>query len=402
MFADFFRLAIQSVFHRKLRSFLTLLGIIIGIALIVSLISMSQGMKFVIEERFASLGADKIIVREKGNLGPPGTGLSINQLTRDDYEEIEGIPGVKEVACRRISSQIVEYNDEIFSTFLVSYPDDRSKQEFVDELNDYNIIDGKMIKKGERGVIVVSETITDTFEDLKLRDKINIGDKSFEVIGFLEKKGLPATDMAMTIPDDDMDIYYDKDECEFIQVGVSDVNDIDDVADKITKELKKQHGLKRSDKPDFTVSTSQDLLSSFQDILLIIQIVIIGIATISLLVGGIGIMNTMYTSVLERTKQIGVMKAIGAKKIHIIIIFLIEAALIGFIGGLIGIASGYGMSKLMEFFIQFQFNTPFAKSVVGIELIIISLSIATILGTLSGILPAIRAANLNPTQALRG
>jgi len=195
------------------------------------------------------------------------------------------------------------------------------------------------------------------------------------------------------------DIFGMEDDVSSIFVTVKEGFDVVDVKDRIEKELRKHRGLKEGDE-DFSVATAEQMVGMFKDLLLVIQFVLIGIAAISLIVGGIGIMTTMYTSVIERTHEIGVMKAIGAKNSDIGLIFLIESGLLGVAGGIIGIILGLLLSFIVEFGAQTA-GVDVMKAYISIELIAGALAFSFFVGAASGVLPAMRASKMNPVDALR-
>jgi putative ABC transport system permease protein len=172
------------------------------------------------------------------------------------------------------------------------------------------------------------------------------------------------------------------------------------VAEKIKQVLRKERSEKEGEET-FSVQTSEQLLESFSNIFAVVQGVLVGIAAISLIVGGIGIMNTMYTSVLERTKEIGTMKAVGAKNSDVLLIFLFESGLLGMIGGTIGVLIGVGLGKGVEYIAQVALNTNLLRADFSIFLIGGALLFSFLIGALSGIFPAIQAAKLRPADALR-
>ena len=171
-------------------------------------------------------------------------------------------------------------------------------------------------------------------------------------------------------------------------------------AEKIEKALRKSRNVEEGQE-DFSVQTTEELMETYNDILNIVNIVLIGIAAISLLVGGIGIMNTMYTAVIERTKEIGIMKAIGARNSSIMILFVIESGILGALGGAIGVAIGMAFSKLVEVIATAALQTALLQAYFPWYLIVGSLAFAFIVGTISGLLPARQAALLKPVDALR-
>ncbi|MCS7109613.1 MAG: ABC transporter permease, partial [Candidatus Micrarchaeota archaeon] len=183
-----------------------------------------------------------------------------------------------------------------------------------------------------------------------------------------------------------------------ILATVKETYPIDVVAERVKEALRKDRGLKEGEE-DFTVQTPQQLYETYGAVISVIQIIVIGIAAISLIVGGIGIMNTMYTSVLERTREIGIMKAVGARNRDIMMIFLIESGILGLVGGILGIIAGIAISKGIET-ITIQTGYPFGAST-PIWLIIGALAFSFIIGSISGLLPAIQAARTKPAESLR-
>jgi putative ABC transport system permease protein len=183
-------------------------------------------------------------------------------------------------------------------------------------------------------------------------------------------------------------------------VQVDNEKNIQQISENINSKLIKFRGLTEKTK-DFYISTPEELLASFDIILNIITAFLVGIAAISLLVGGIGIMNTMYTSVLERTKEIGTMKAVGAKNSDILWIFLFESGLIGLIGGIMGVVLGYGISKTVEIIAITSLKTTLLRAAVPPYLLFGCLGFAFLIGALSGTIPALMASKLKPVDALR-
>jgi putative ABC transport system permease protein len=404
MIKDYFQLAYQGVKHRKLRSWLTMLGIFVGIAAVVALISLSQGLQTAIEDRFESLGADKLIVSSsETGFGPPGTGV-INHLTEKDKAVIEKVRGVRRVVGRLIRSARIGYHDEVKFGFLVSLPMETSEQlEFILEVMQIEVANGRMLEPRDSYNIVIGDTFSRSYfdEKINLRDKIIIEGKEFKVVGILEKQGEPQTDSLVILPEKTMkEILNINDEFDLIALQVDNVDDIDKVEDDIKKDLRKHRGLEEG-KEDFQVSTPGSILETLNNVLLIVQGVLIGLASISLLVGGIGIMNTMYTSVLQRTKEIGIMKSVGAKRNEILLIFLIEAGILGLFGGIIGVCLGMGISKSIEYFAFQYYGTYLIQADFNLVVILSVLLFAFIVGMVSGTLPARQAAKLDPVEALR-
>lgn len=399
---DYFFLAFNNLKRRKLRSWLTMIGIFIGIAAVVALISLGQGLQNAITEEFEQLGSDKIIIMS-GVFAPPGSITTESlMLTNKDLEFIENVRGVKEGAGYLGKYGQAEYKDEARVTYVGGI--DAEDIEFWHEFDFFNMEEGREFKNGEKFKAVVG--YNNVYENLwdkpvKLGGTIEIEGKEFKIIGVMEKTGDPSDDNAIYIPKETMREIFDIPEEESMII-VKTVNGFDpaDVADDIERKLRKFRGEKEGQET-FSIQTSEQLLESFSNIFGIVQAVLVGIAAISLLVGGVGIMNTMYTAVLERTKEIGVMKAIGARNMDILLIFLFEAGLLGFVGGAIGIGIGVSLGKGTEYIASNFLGTDLLRASFPPYLIVGALLFSFLIGTLSGILPAMQAAKLRPARALR-
>ena len=217
----------------------------------------------------------------------------------------------------------------------------------------------------------------------------------------MEKTGDPGNDAAVYIPKDVFrEIFNTPNEESTIMVNIAKGFDPEEVAKDIERKLRKFRDEKEGEET-FSVQTSEQLLESFSNIFGIVQAVLVGIAAISLLVGGIGIMNTMYTAVLERTKEIGTMKAVGARNSDILLIFLFESGLLGLVGGGIGIMIGVGLGKSAEYIATMALGTDLLQAYFPWYLILGALMFSFCIGALSGIFPAMQAAKLKPADALR-
>ena len=238
-------------------------------------------------------------------------------------------------------------------------------------------------------------------KNLKLRDKIKINDREFIIVGIIDKTGDPGRDSAVFMPEDTLrDVFSEPDKIDTIMVKVANVEDINAVAEKVKSDLRRFRGVKK-DEEDFDIQTPEQLLSSFGDVLNIVQSVLIGIAAISLLVGGIGIANTMYTAVVERTKEIGIMKSVGAQNKDILLIFVIESGLLGLIGGLIGVVIGFGLSNGVELIAKNVLGTNLIEAYFSYYLFFGALLFSFLIGAIFGVMPARQAALLQPVEALR-
>jgi len=233
-----------------------------------------------------------------------------------------------------------------------------------------------------------------------LGDKLIVNGQAFDVVGIIDKMGDPDMDNGIVIPMDTYMDLYDTEEFNYLLVRVVGGEDTEKVADEIKRKLRDTRNVDEGEE-DFVVQTVSELMDSVGVILDALSAIVIGIAAISLFVGGVGIMNTMYTAVLQRTNEIGVMKAIGARNDQILKLFLIESGMIGLIGGVIGIAIGIGLSKIVEFIGRVTLNTILLKAYFPWYLILGALAFAFIVGTLSGLLPARQASKQSPVESLR-
>jgi len=405
MILDYFRLAVSNLFHRRLRSWLTIIGIFIGIAAVVALISLSQGMQDAIGNIFASLGSDRVLITPKGMFGPPGTESSSSRLTSADLDVVQKTKGVKEAAGFLSRILAVKYADQVKYSLVVGIPTDEGLNVFT-SLGQYNIIEGRLIKKGDRLKAVVGFELTKktggTFKKaVEIGKTIEMGSYKFDVVGVRKPLGNSLFDTQVLIPMESLkDITGVTDELSTIHAIANTGVEPSSLAETIKKNLRRSRNLKEGNE-DFSVQTSEQLRETVSSILGIVQAIIIGIAAISLLVGGIGIMNTMYTSVLERTNEIGIMKAIGAKNSDVLTIFLIESGLLGLTGGLIGVAIGAALSKTVELVAFLIWQTPLIAAHFTWWLIFGALAFSFLIGTASGLMPALQAAKMQPVRALR-
>jgi len=401
MIKDYLQIAYRSIKNRKLRSWLTMIGIFIGIAAVVALISIGQGMQRSINEEFEKLGVDKLIIQSKGELGAPGSGGAV-PLTISDAKAIEKVNGIDIVANMYMKIGKAQLDEKIKYAYIVGLPTDEQK-ELIDEINSYEVELGREIKRGDLSKVVlgINYRTKDIFSrKLRLRDTILINDKEFKIIGFFEQIGNPTDDESIFISEEAIRELYDEDEeTTMIMAKITAGEDIDKVAEDVKKALRKEHNNEEG-KEDFSVQSPTQLLESFNVILNIMQVMLIGIAGISLIVGGIGIMNTMYTSVLERTQEIGIMKSIGGRNSDVLKIFLFEAGILGTLGGAIGVTIGIILSKIVEIIAK-TMGYSILKAYISPWLIIGALAFSFLIGTLSGAFPARQASKMNPVDALR-
>jgi putative ABC transport system permease protein len=379
-----------------------MIGIFIGIAAVVALISLGQGLQNAITEQFEQLGSDKIIIMPK-TLGPPGSATSQSlMLTDKDLNVIENTRGVSSVIGILMKTTLVKFKDESSVNYVMGI--DTNNVQKINDLMNVEVIEGRDLKQGDeyKAVVGYNHAYGSIWtKDIQLRDTISIEGQEFKVIGILKKIGNPYDDASVYISKDTLkNILNTGDEESEIIAQSAPGYDPAKVAEDVKRELR-QYRNEEEDQETFSVQTSDQLLETFSSIFGIVQAVLVGIAGISLVVGGIGIMNTMYTAVMERTKEIGTMKAVGAKNSDILFIFLIEAGLLGLVGGLIGVGIGYALGQAAQYIASQALGTDLLKADTSLTLILGSLAFSFVIGAASGIFPAMQASRLKPAEALR-
>jgi len=389
MINDYFLLAFKSIRHRKLRSWLTILGIVIGVAAIVALISLSLGLQATIEEQFEAFGADRLLIAARGFQGP---GTQSEGITDDDISILERMSEFKTISYGSARPAEVEFKNEVKFPSVFG---GRNGKELLEDTT--NLAEGRYIDQGDDNDVLIGSRAADgLFEnEIRVRNKIKIAGKEFRVVGILGPVGNQQDDNTIYITlDAYRETFGETNEVDFISAQVKPGVDVLALQEKVKREFERQRGDKNVD-----VITPTQILEQIGTILGVVQAVLVGIAAISLVVGGIGITNSMYTTVLERTREIGIMKSIGARNFDVLLIFLIESGLMGLVGGFFGVLLGTGISLAIG---EFSTGAGF-KLLVKINpgLMLFGLFFAFIVGMISGSLPARQASKLKPVDALR-
>jgi len=395
MLKEYLLFAFSTVRHRQRRSWLTVLGIFIGIAAVVGLISISQGLRDAVNAQFEMIGSD-IITVIPGRMGA-GMMMGSEPLTEADVKTIEGVHGVDTVIPILLRNTKIVFQGEEGYTYVMGIPADKMEKVLID-MSGVKIMEGRITAESDKYAAVIGYSIGEDYFDRKVRigDKIEISGKDFKVRGRVSKIGNRQDDSQIYIHmATAREIFNQSDEVNTIMLSAKEDSNPDAVAEDIRKKLEDRRGQK-----DFTVMTAAQLAETVQSVLGIIQIVLVGIAAISLMVGGVGIMNTMYTSVQERTRQIGIMKAIGATNEDIQLIFLVESGLLGMVGGAIGCVLGVLLALGVQYGAAMA-GFEMLKASITPELIAFSLGFSFIVGMASGVFPARQAAKMNPVDALR-
>lgn len=403
MIRDYFVLAVKNLRKRGIRSWLTMLGIFLGIAAVVALISMGTGLQNAITGQFGTLDADKLIIQNTGaGFGPPGS-TAVQKLTTHDLSIVESVAGVDIAIPRLIRIVKVEFNDAVKFRNVASVPENDKAITIANDFLNADVKSGRLLEKVDRGKVVLgNDFLTEDFgKEIRVGSKLLIQGNSFEVVGILEKSSSFMINSIILLPEEDLTkILGLNGEIDMIIVRVDNDKNIKSIASTLERKLRDDRKQKIGEE-DFSVQTPLQSISVINTILDVINIIVSGIAAISLFVGGVGIANTMYTSVLERRREIGVMKAIGATNRSILLIFLIEAALLGLVGGVIGAIIGLGLAVAASSIANIALGGLSFEITLSFPLLLSAILFSLVIGILSGLVPAIQAAKLNPVEALR-
>lgn len=396
-----FYLALHNLRSRQLRSWLTIIGIVIGIFLIISLLSLSEGLKATVMTQLKMMGGDLIIVMP-GDTSDMFTSIMGGlELKNADLSIIERTRGVEEVVITPYAAEVARYEGEAKITFLAGVAWEKSIS-ILQENMGWETIEGDFPRAGRREILIANLVSKDIFPGIGTGDEIMIKGRKFTVSGILKSLGSKQDDSMIILDLEDFKSITGKREgAPMAMVKVASGFEVDEVASNLKTALE-DSGKRRmgEDAPAFSVLTSETVSDMVGNIMGIIQLVVIAFASIAIIVGGTGIMNTMYTSVRERTREIGIMKAVGVKNSTILSIFLIESAIIGIIGGLGGTLLGIVLAKSVEMYGNAHPVFYISASVTP-GLIIFGLFFSLLVGGLSGFFPAKRAAQLKPVEALR-
>jgi putative ABC transport system permease protein len=428
--SDILRLSLNGLTHRGLRSWLTILGIIVGVAAVIAMLSIGAGMSQSMKAQMSNFGADVLTVStgqtrafgpESGfaNRFQPGGGGSVTTrttsqstttptLTDTDILAISTAPGVESVTGIISGRATIQY---LAQTVTVTV--EGVEPSAWNTMTTSKLAEGRFLESGESTSVLIGNGVANGMFDYNLTvdTQIRIGSKTFTIVGILAESGTGSfggddrtifmtTQAAREIVTDIGNNDYSS-----IQVKVTDTNAVDQTITNVENILYTSR-MVTADTADFTVTSPTSMLETIQSTMATLTFFLTGIAAISLLVGAIGIANTMFMSVMERTRLIGILKSIGTRNSEIMKLFLTESGIIGLMGGLLGVFLGFivvGVISSVGISIMGmgRLGTSTSVAVVTPELILFALLFSTIIGIISGLIPARKAAKLQVVEAMR-
>lgn len=399
------RIALRAITANKLRSGLTMLGIIIGVAAVVALMSVGEGATTGITQQVQGLGTNLITVSSARLFQRSGSGSS-QPLLHSDYQAIQAEVGAQaSIAPYYSGVASVKNGDRISNATVTGVTPNYTA------VNSYTLAKGRLLTETDnlqksRVVMLGATTASDLFAGLDpLGREIQINGKNFEVVAVLEAKGssgLTLQDDLVLVP---LQTAYDvvfgiqakshgKNQVSGIAISALQSDQVDAIMSRVEFTLRREHGLTLTDTMPFSVSSQSQILASLSSISSTLTTLLGAIAGISLLVGGIGIMNITLVSVRERTREIGLRKAVGAPKEVILLQFLTETLTLSIFGGVIGVALGWAISWLVS-------TSGVLNTTVSGNVVLLAFGMATLVGLVFGIYPAYQAASLRPIEALK-
>ncbi len=401
--------AVQSLLANKMRSLLTVLGIVIGVGAVIAMLAIGRGAQNAITSSIEGIGTNLLFVMP-GNIKPGSNPAAVSRhLTLGDVRALAdplAAPAVADVAPLVMRNEVVTAAGESHATSVVGVTPDYAR------VRNYHVTEGRFIDETDQaGRASVALLGPDAAKALFGRTEglvglmVRVRGQPFRIIGVLEPKGGGAMagnqDDRVLIPLSTalarLTSHHNR--VDVIMVSAISADQVNEARQEVTEILRRRHRLRPDQEDDFTIFTQDEFLGTFQTITSVLTIFLGGIAGISLLVGGIGIMNIMLVSVTERTREIGLRKALGARKRDILIQFLTEATLLSLIGGALGIGLGWGISALVGK-IAAAAHADIVPEV-GLDAVLMATLFSAAVGIFFGLYPANRAARLEPVEALR-
>lgn len=399
-------MGLNMLVHSKLRSWLTIIGIVIGVGSVIGIISLGDSMQANVQSKLAEMDLTKISItpgysKASSNMpGPPGMGGSSSTdatLTDKDMRALQGLDSIQYKEGEISSSEKVKYLGQTATLSITGV--DPQVWKYMTTLKTSS---GRLLEPADKYVAVIGSKVANEIFDhnIGINQVITINNKSVRVVGILKEEGMGGDDSKIYMPiDGAVDLITDakKDVYDSITVKAKSEDQVDGLLEDIKKRLMISRHINQEKDRDFTLSASKSMASSVTSMTSTMTLFLGAIAAVSLLVGAVGIANTMFTSVLEKTKEIGTMKAIGAKNRDILMIFLFNSGMVGLVGGILGVMLG----AIVSAGLQSMMGSMTAGGGLSIALMVEGLLLAVSIGVISGVVPAYRASKLKPVDALR-
>ena len=394
--------ACLSMTGNKLRSFLTTLGIIIGVCAVVMMVAAGQTVQNIIQERFVAMGSNLLIIRSERPKATVKTSGPMTSITLDDANALKTLRGLSAVApILSANAQAINGSNNWSVSIIGSTTDYLETANW--EVAEGRALDEQDIRRGTTNVVIGNEVMTELYPyENPIGKTIRIGNQPFNIVGVFKEKGSSTgganQDSSVMMPlltvQRRFNRYAKLNAVNHIAVKFSETEDLNIVEQRITRFLRARHKIKDEDADDFRIFNIAEFVENIRLIGTVLSILLMAIASISLVVGAIGIVNMMLVSVTERTREIGIRKALGAPNNWIMMQFLFEAVLISMVGGVIGLVLGIGISQAGGYF--YHVKVPFS-----LWPVVLSFTVAFFVGVVSGVFPAYKAMKLDPIEALR-
>jgi len=405
---ELLRVALRAILANKMRSFLTVLGIIIGVLAVVAVVSILQGVFASFLGQFESLGGDTLFVRPNWEMFKSHQeGVKRLKMTYEDALALaRDVPQAKEVCPFLMRTEAIAYRGRHDTTQIIGTSDSYAS------INSFFPEQGRFLAPmdiaSRRKVCIIGQDILDklALPTQCIGEEIQVGRATYTIMGVLEKKGGSfgqSQDDVLFIPLTTAIVQYGQEAANsiFIEVQVHDATKMDAAVERITTVLRREHGLKLGAVDDFRIFTRDEILKIITQFTSISTLVVGAIVSITLIVGGIGIMNIMLVSVTERTREIGIRMAVGAKRLHILYQFLIESVTLSTLGGVAGLGAGVGVAHLTVWILRKTVSETFPAAYIPLWVVLLSLSFAALTGAIFGVYPAFKASRLDPIDSLR-
>jgi putative ABC transport system permease protein len=399
------------VLHSKLRSWLTITGIVIGVAAVIAIVSIGDGMQQTLNAQLNALGGDIVTITagaERGGSmfgmrgGGGGGGSSGTQATtkeivlgRSDLQALKGIPDILLIDTNIRESVNISYLGKTGKVSVTGVD-----QKVWSQITTTTLLTGRMLDSADQNVIVIGGNLASSYfsQPVGINKMVTINGNAFRVVGILDDQTtsvyMPIQMAYQVMPDKTNGIY------DTLVVKIRDQNQLDLAISEIQNKLMIARHVTQNTM-DFSVTSRKEMQQARAATMSSMSNFLLAIAAVSLIVGSIGIANTMFTSVLEKTKEIGIMKAIGARNPDILLIFLFNAGFIGLVGGVIGIILGTILSGFLPALMGGGLPMARGGTIVTLNSIIMALSVSVVVGILAGLIPAYQASKLRPVDALR-